>query len=43
MGTEHTWCYAIPDQQPISDEILQVKFSRFEKMETLTNELVAQL
>lgn len=41
MGTEHTWCYAIPDQQPISDEILQIKFSRFEKMETLTNELVA--
>ena len=41
LGTEHTWCYAIPNQQPLSDEILQVKFSRFEKMETLTNELVA--
>jgi hypothetical protein len=42
LGTEHTWCYMAPDQQPLSNEILQVKFDHFEKAEKLSNELMSE-
>jgi len=42
LGTEHTWCYMIPDQQPLSDEILQIKFSRFEKANKFSQELLLE-
>lgn len=46
LGTEHTWAYMRPDQQPISDDILKVKFGYFEEAEKrseqfLTNTLPA--
>lgn len=31
LGTEHTWAYMEPAKQPISDDILKVKFSHFEE------------
>lgn len=33
MGTEHTWCYMDPEKQPITNEILNVKFGFFQKAE----------
>ena len=33
MGTEHTWCYMDPRQQPITNDILKVKFGYFKKAE----------
>ncbi|NLR60535.1 glycosyl hydrolase [Chitinophaga polysaccharea] len=30
MGTEHTWCYMDPSKQPITNDILQVKFGYFQ-------------
>jgi alpha-mannosidase len=31
MGTEHTWCYMDPSKQPITNNILAVKFGFFQK------------
>lgn len=31
LGTEHTWAYMSPDQEPICSEILNVKFGYFKK------------
>ncbi len=30
MGSEHTWCYMEPDKEPISSQILDVKFAHFQ-------------
>ncbi|NMC37943.1 MAG: glycosyl hydrolase [Bacteroidales bacterium] len=30
MGTEHTWCYMDPKKQPITNDILKVKFGFFD-------------
>ncbi len=30
MGSEHTWCFMQPDKEPISSEILSVKFKYFQ-------------
>ena len=30
MGTEHTWCYMDPKRQPITNDILKVKFGFFD-------------
>lgn len=40
LGTEHTWAYMAPDQQPLSDEILQVKFDYFKTAEKLSYDLL---
>lgn len=42
LGTEHTWAYMRPDQQPICDDILKVKFGYFEKAEALSKELLEE-
>ena len=42
LGTEHTWAYMAPDQQPLSDEILQVKLDHFETAEKLSHELLSK-
>ncbi len=33
MGTEHTWCYMDPSKQPITNNILAVKFGFFQRAE----------
>ena len=38
LSTEHTWAYMQPDLQPISDEILGVKFGYFDTAARLTDE-----
>ena len=40
MGTEHTWCYMDPSKQPITNDILKVKFGFFEKGEELSKSLM---
>lgn len=40
LGTEHTWAFMQPDKQPISDDILKVKFGYFEEAERLSHELL---
>jgi hypothetical protein len=30
MGSEHTWCYMAPSQEPISSDILKTKFAFFD-------------
>ena len=40
MGTEHTWCYMDPSKQPITDNILAVKFGFFQKAEEQSKSLV---
>lgn len=42
LGTEHTWAYMRPDQQPLSDEILSVKLGRFETAARISEELLAE-
>ncbi len=39
MGTEHTWCYMDPSKQPITNNILAVKFGYFQKAEEQSKEL----
>ncbi len=36
LGTEHTWAYMAPNEQPLSDEILQVKLDHFISAEKLS-------
>lgn len=40
MGTEHTWCYMDPKIQPITNDILNVKFGFFQKAEELSKSLL---
>ena len=40
MGTEHTWCYMDPSKQPITNDILNVKFGYFQKAEELSKSLM---
>jgi alpha-mannosidase len=40
MGTEHTWCYMDPTKQPITNDILKVKFDFFKKGEDMSKSLV---
>lgn len=42
LGTEHTWAYMEPAKQPISDEILRVKFSHFEEADKSSVALLRQ-
>lgn len=41
MGTEHTWAYMNPSQQPICDEILNVKLDYFRNSDKMQRELLA--
>lgn len=40
LGTEHTWCYFSPDKQPITNDILKVKFGYFQKGEDLSKDIM---
>ena len=40
MGTEHTWCFMDPGKQPISNDILKVKFGFFREAEDRSNSLL---
>lgn len=42
MGTEHTWAYMNPSQQPICDEILNVKLDYFRNAARMQQELAAK-
>ena len=42
MGTEHTWCYMDPGKQPISGDILKIKFGFFQDAQNLSKSLVKQ-
>ncbi|NLR77124.1 glycoside hydrolase family 38 C-terminal domain-containing protein [Chitinophaga eiseniae] len=41
MGTEHTWCYFDPSKQPITNDILQVKFGYFQHGADISDSLRA--
>ncbi|MGJ7032451.1 glycoside hydrolase family 38 C-terminal domain-containing protein [Niabella hirudinis] len=40
MGTEHTWCYMDPSKQPITNDILQVKFGYFQQAQDQSKALM---
>ena len=40
MGTEHTWCYMDPSRQPITNDILAVKFGFFQNAEDQSKALM---
>jgi alpha-mannosidase len=40
MGTEHTWCYMDPSKQPITDNILAIKFGFFQRADEMSRSLV---
>jgi len=40
MGTEHTWCYMDPKKQPITNDILKVKFGFFQKGEDISKSVL---
>lgn len=40
LGTEHTWAYMEPAKQPISDDILKMKFEFFEKSDQMSWDLL---
>lgn len=42
LGTEHTWCYIHPNEQPITSTILGVKFGYFQKGENISKSLMEQ-
>jgi alpha-mannosidase len=42
MGTEHTWCYMDPSKQPISNDILKVKFGFFKQAEDRSKSLLTK-
>ena len=42
MGTEHTWCYMDPGKQPISGDILKIKFGFFQDAENLSKSVLRQ-
>jgi hypothetical protein len=40
LGSEHTWCYMNPDQQPMQDIIKEIKFSHFDTARTLSEKVL---
>ena len=42
LGSEHTWCYADPARQPITNDILKVKFGYFQEANDRSQELLAE-
>ena len=40
MGTEHTWCYMDPKRQPITNDILKVKFEFFQQGEDISKSVL---
>jgi len=40
MGTEHTWCYMDPKKQPITNDILKVKFGFFQNGEDISKSVL---
>ncbi len=40
LGTEHTWCFMDPQRQPITNDILKVKFGFFETARELSSSLL---
>jgi len=42
MGTEHTWCYMDPKKQPITNDILKVKFGFFQKGEDISKSVLEE-
>jgi alpha-mannosidase len=42
LGSEHTWCFADPNRQPITNDILKVKFGYFQQAEDRSKELLAR-
>jgi alpha-mannosidase len=40
LGTEHTWCYMDPKKQPITNDILKVKFDFFQNAEDQSKSLL---
>ncbi len=43
MGSEHTWCYMSPNQEPISSDILDVKFKYFQDAEDQSLDLLSEV
>ncbi len=42
LASEHTWCFMDPNQQPIQNDIMKVKFSYFQEAEDRSKALLAQ-
>ena len=42
MGSEHTWCYMAPSQEPLSSNILKTKFAFFDNAENQSMELLVE-
>ena len=42
MGSEHTWCFSMPDRQPLTNDILKVKFEYFQAAEDRSHALLAE-
>ncbi len=42
MGSEHTWCYMNPSQEPISSDILKTKFAFFDNAQDGSLALLAE-
>ena len=42
LGSEHTWCYSQPEKQPITDNILNVKFGYFQEAHDRSQALLAE-
>jgi hypothetical protein len=40
MGTEHTWCFMDPKRQPITNDILKVKFGFFQQGEDISKSVL---
>ena len=40
LGTEHTWCFMDPQKQPITNDILKVKFGFFETAREMSSSLL---
>jgi len=40
MGDEHTWCFMDPSKQPITNDILNVKFGFFQKASDMSESLL---
>ncbi|MDE5417398.1 hypothetical protein L3049_05200 [Labilibaculum sp. DW002] len=42
MGSEHTWCYMNPSQEPINSDIQKTKFAFFDNAEKMSQDLLAK-
>ncbi len=42
MGSEHTWCYMNPSQEPLNSDILKTKFAFFNNAQNLSKELLSK-